>query len=121
MRLCIIGTGYVGLVTGACFAEVGHTVVCVDADAKMRNVCHASDSVEAAQAELKRFFKDGEIYHPRAVEVGIADTRRVQILSGVKTGDEVALSRPLIFEGEIPLTETGTPTAPRRSNNRGGG
>ena len=67
------------------------------------------------------FFKDGEIYHPRAVEVGIADTRRVQILSGVKTGDEVALSRPLIFEGEIPLTETGTPTAPRRSNNRGGG
>jgi nucleoside-diphosphate kinase len=33
-----------------------------DADAKMRNVCHASDSVEAAQAELKRFFKDGEIF-----------------------------------------------------------
>jgi nucleoside-diphosphate kinase len=33
-----------------------------DADAKMRNVCHASDSVEAAQDELKRFFKDGEIF-----------------------------------------------------------
>jgi nucleoside-diphosphate kinase len=33
-----------------------------DADAKMRNVCHASDSVEAAQAELKRFFKEGEIF-----------------------------------------------------------
>ena len=33
-----------------------------DADAKMRNVCHASDSVEAAQAELKRFFKDDEIF-----------------------------------------------------------
>ena len=34
MRICIIGTGYVGLVTGTCFAEIGHTVTCVDCDDK---------------------------------------------------------------------------------------
>ena len=32
MRICMVGTGYVGLVTGTCFAEYGNDVVCVDID-----------------------------------------------------------------------------------------
>ena len=32
MRVCVIGTGYVGLVTGACLSEVGHHVLCMDND-----------------------------------------------------------------------------------------
>ena len=33
MKLCVVGTGYVGLVTGTCFAESGNDVICVDIDA----------------------------------------------------------------------------------------
>lgn len=33
MQVSIFGTGYVGLVTGTCLAEVGHDVVCIDVDA----------------------------------------------------------------------------------------
>jgi UDPglucose 6-dehydrogenase len=41
MKLTIIGTGYVGLVTGTCFAEVGHQVICVDNDSAKVKVLQA--------------------------------------------------------------------------------
>ena len=34
MNIAVVGTGYVGLVTGTCFAEAGINVVCVDIDQK---------------------------------------------------------------------------------------
>ena len=33
-NICVIGTGYVGLVTGVCFADLGNRVVCLDVDQK---------------------------------------------------------------------------------------
>ena len=34
MKLCMIGTGYVGLVSGVCFSDLGNEVICVDRDIK---------------------------------------------------------------------------------------
>ena len=38
MKICMIGTGYVGLVSGACFADLGNTVYCVDKDQEKINM-----------------------------------------------------------------------------------
>ena len=50
MKIAMIGSGYVGLVTGACLAEVGNTVACVDSD---------SDKVKALNAGVIPIFEPG--------------------------------------------------------------
>ena len=38
-KICVIGTGYVGLVTGTCFADLGNHVICLDVDeTRIRNL-----------------------------------------------------------------------------------
>ncbi|WP_265529449.1 UDP-glucose dehydrogenase family protein [Sphingomicrobium marinum] len=43
MKIVVIGTGYVGLVSGACFADFGHDVTCVDKDQKKLDMLHAGE------------------------------------------------------------------------------
>jgi RND family efflux transporter MFP subunit len=52
------------------------------------------------------FLLKGERFEIREVEIGIADTRRVQVVSGLEIGDEVALTRPVEFDGEVPAGVT---------------
>ena len=51
MKIAVVGTGYVGLVVGACFAENGNDVVCVDKDAaKVRALQRGQDSRSTSRA-----------------------------------------------------------------------
>lgn len=52
MDCCVIGTGYVGLVTGACLAELGHVVECVDRDER-KIAALVSGEVPIYEAELE--------------------------------------------------------------------
>ncbi len=64
------------------------------------------------------FVKKGENYEARVIETGIADTRRIQVLAGLEVGDEVALTRPLTFDGELPAV--GSSPAGNSSNRSAG-
>ena len=55
MNITIIGTGYVGLVTGTCFAEVGHNTLCVDIDSQKVNQMKAGQ-VPIYEPQLDSYF-----------------------------------------------------------------
>ncbi len=59
------------------------------------------------------FLKKGEGFEVRGIDIGIVDTRRVHIISGLAVGNEVALMRPLEFSGEIPMAKPAPPLKAR--------
>ena len=80
MRVCIIGSGYVGLVTGACLAEIGHVVVCVDKD----------------QNKIARLLAgDIPIYEPGLAELVTSNLAKGRLR--FETGIDKALDAPVDF------------------------
>jgi UDPglucose 6-dehydrogenase len=94
MRVCTIGTGYVGLVTGACLAHIGHDVVCVDNN--------------PAKVEL---MKSGHspIYEPGLSEImqSAMSIGRLQFTTDLALGVE---------HGEVLFIAVGTPPLPNGSS-----
>ena len=75
MKITMIGAGYVGLVTGTCFAEVGNDVLCVDVDAAKIDVLnHGGVPIhEPGLAELiKRNVDAGRLAFSTDVAAGVA-------------------------------------------------
>lgn len=76
MKIAVVGTGYVGLVTGTCFAEVGNDVMCVDIDAEKVKLMQ-SGKVPIYEPGLEDLFKkninDGRLKFTTKLSEGIKD------------------------------------------------
>jgi UDPglucose 6-dehydrogenase len=97
MDLCIIGSGYVGLVSGACFAEVGHHVVCVDNDQR---------KVDSLQAGRIPIYEPGleELVHRNVAAKRLRFTNSTQ--DGVDSSQVVfiAVPTPPQADGSVDLS-----------------
>ncbi len=91
MKIAVIGTGYVGLVTGTCLAESGNDVVCVDKVAeKIARLKQGMIPIyEPGLAELvHRNFRDGRLRFTTSLPEGIAEAELVFIAVGTPQGDD---------------------------------
>jgi len=93
MNICMIGAGYVGLVSGACFAEFGAQVVCVDKDARKI-------------ADLL----DGKIpiYEPGLEALVERNVREGRLAFSTETADAVRTSLVLFIAVQTPTGEDGS-------------
>jgi UDPglucose 6-dehydrogenase len=82
VKLSIVGTGYVGLVTGACFAEAGHQVICVDNDPKKVETLQAGGIpiYEPGLEEIvKRNVANGRLRFTGQIADGVANSEVIFI------------------------------------------
>jgi UDPglucose 6-dehydrogenase len=91
LKIAMIGTGYVGLVTGTCFAETGNDVVCVDIDAeKIARLCRGDVPIyEPGLSELVlRNAKAGRLRFTTESQEATASAQCVFIAVGTPQGDD---------------------------------
>jgi len=91
MRIAVVGTGYVGLVAGTCFAESGNTVVCIDIDQKKVDALRRGEVpiYEPGLEELlRRNTKDGRLSFTTSYADGIPRAEVVFIAVGTPPGED---------------------------------
>ncbi len=89
MKLCLIGTGYVGLVSGVCFSDLGNDVICVDRDInKINNLKKGIVPIyEPGLEELVlRNYKNGKLKFSTNLKESVSKSDIVFICVGTPTG-----------------------------------
>jgi len=91
MNLVVVGTGYVGLVTGTCFAEMGHQVTCVDVDAE-KVACLKRGDIPIYEPGLEPLvnsnYRDGRLLFTTSLPEAMADARVYFIAVGTPPGED---------------------------------
>jgi UDPglucose 6-dehydrogenase len=91
MDCCVIGTGYVGLVTGGCLADLGHNVICADSDAgKVEFLSGEGIPIYEADLEdvVKRNLESGNLRFTTDIHEAVATSEFIFITVGTPSDDE---------------------------------
>src|SRR6266700_6226961 len=91
MKVTVIGTGYVGLVTGACFADVGNEVLCIDVDtAKVGRLLRGEVPIHEPGLDqvVARNLRAGRLHFSSDYERAVSHSDVFFIAVGTPTGED---------------------------------